>query len=317
MADERIKGKVGLVGTGMVGSSFAYALMQRRLANELVLIDADAGRAEGEAMDLNHGLPFVGPMRIAAGGYEGLAGSEVVVLAAGSSQRPGETRLDLLQKNASVFRDVVPRVVAAAPRAILVVATNPVDILTHLSADLAGLPRGRVLGSGTILDTARFRFLLGAHYGVNPRSVHASILGEHGDSELAAWSLATVAGIALRDFVGPTGRGYDPAALEALFEQTRTAAYEIIRRKKASYYAIGLGLLAIVEAILRDQKTVLTVSSPMSGAYGVEGISISLPTIVGRDGAEHVLEIPLSAEEVAAFRRSAQTLKERLASLNS
>jgi L-lactate dehydrogenase len=316
MASERIKAKVGLVGTGMVGSSFAYSLMQSGLANELVLIDADAGRAEGEAMDLNHGLPFVGPMRIRAGGDDQLAGCEVVVLTAGSNQRPGETRLDLLQKNAAVFRDVVPRVVAAAPEAILVVATNPVDILTHLSAELAGRPWGQVIGSGTILDTARFRYLLGEHYGVNPRSVHASIIGEHGDSELAVWSLANIAGIALRDFVGPTGRGYDPAALEALFAQTRTAAYEIIRRKKATYYAIGLGLLTIVEAILRDQKTVLTVCSPMRGTFGVEGISISLPTIVGHAGAEHILDLPMSAGEVEAFRRSAQTLTERLASLS-
>lgn len=317
MDNERIKGKVGLVGTGMVGSSFAYALMQSGLANELVLIDADPARAEGEAMDLNHGLPFVGPMRIHAGGYDQLGGSEVVVITAGSNQRPGETRLDLLQKNAAVFRDIVPRVVSEAPDAILVVATNPVDILTHISAGLAGLPHGRLLGSGTILDTARFRFLLGDHYGVNPRSVHASIIGEHGDSELAAWSLAKIAGIDLRDFVGPGGQGYDRAALDAIFEQTRTAAYEIIRRKRATYYAIGLGLLAIVEAILRDQKTVLTVCSPMRGAYGIEGISISLPSIVGRGGVEQVLELPLSAEEVAAFRRSAQTLKERLLALST
>lgn len=317
MADERIKGKVGLVGTGMVGSSFAYALVQRRLANELVLIDADTGRAEGEAMDLNHGLPFIGPMRIYSGGYDQLAGCEVVVLTAGTNQRPGETRLDLLQKNAAVFRDIVPRIVAAAPKAILVVATNPVDLLTHLSAELAELPWGRVLGSGTILDTARFRFLLGAYYDVNPRSVHASIVGEHGDSELAVWSLANIAGIALRDFVGPGGQSYDRAALEAIFEQTRSAAYEIIRRKRASYYAIGLGLLAIIEAILRDQKTVLTVCSPLRGSYGVEGISISLPTIVGRGGAEHVLEPPMSAEEIATFQRSAQLLTERLAALTA
>lgn len=308
-------GKVGLVGTGMVGASFAYALMQRGLANELVLVDLDTARAEGEAMDLNHGLPFVRPMRMYAGAYEDLTGAEVVVITAGANQRPGETRLDLLQRNASVFRDIIPRLVAAAPESIIVIATNPVDILTTISAEIAGLAPGRVIGSGTILDTARFRYMLGDYYRVDPRSVHAYIVGEHGDSELALWSLANIAGVRLHDFVGANGRGYDPAALQAIFEQTRTAAYEIIKRKKATYYAIGLGLLTIVEAILRDQHTVLTVCSPMQGQYGVEEIAISLPTIVGRNGIEEVLNLPISAEERAAFQSSAQILKERLAQI--
>ncbi len=315
MPGQRTTGKVGLVGTGMVGASFAYALMQRGLANELVLVDLDMARAEGEAMDLNHGLPFVRPMRMYAGTYERLEGAEVVVITAGANQRPGETRLDLLQRNASVFRDIVPRVVAAAPDAIIVIATNPVDILTTISDQIAGLAPGRVIGSGTILDTARFRYMLGEHYKVDPRSVHAYIVGEHGDSELALWSLANIAGVRLRDFVGANGRGYDEGALETIFEQTRTAAYEIIKRKKATYYAIGLGLLTIVEAILRDQNTVLTVCSPLSGQYGVDGIAISLPTIVGRNGIEEVLNLPISEAEAAAFQHSASTLKERLAQL--
>lgn len=310
-----VTGKVGLVGTGMVGSSFAYALMQRGLANELVLIDADHARAEGEAMDLNHGLPFVRPMRIAAGDYPQLAGCEVVVIAAGANQRPGETRLDLLQRNAAVFRAIVPQVVAANPAGLIVIATNPVDILTQISIEIAGLPAGRVIGSGTILDTARFRYLLGEHYGVDSRSVHAYIIGEHGDSELALWSLANIAGANLRDFAGTNGRSYDQAAMDRIFEQTRTAAYEIIKRKHATYYAIGLGLLTIVEAILRDQHTVLTISSPIHGSYGVEGISLSLPTIVGRQGVEGVLALPLSDTELDAFQRSAQLLQEWLAQL--
>jgi L-lactate dehydrogenase len=299
----------------MVGSSFAYALMQRGLANELALIDKDVARAEGEAMDLNHGLPFVLPMRISAGGYDKLAGCEVVVIAAGANQRPGETRLDLLQRNAAVFRDIVPQVVDASPGATIVIATNPVDILTTISADLAGLPAGQVIGSGTILDTARFRYLLGEYYRVDPRSVHAYIVGEHGDTELALWSLANIAGVRLRDFVGLEGRGYDQAALDRIFEQTRTAAYEIIKRKQATYYAIGLGLLAIVEAVLRDQRTVLTVSTPLSGQYGVVGIALSLPTIVGRGGAIEILDLPISVEERAGFQLSAQTLKDRLAQI--
>jgi L-lactate dehydrogenase len=315
MSAAKVAGKVGLVGTGMVGSSFAYALMQRHLANELALVDKDSARAEGEAMDLNHGMPFVRPMRISAGGYEQLAGSEIVVITAGANQRPGETRLDLLQRNAAVFRDIVPQVVAASPEAIILVATNPVDILTSLAVDLAGLPAGRVIGSGTILDTARFRYLLGEHYRVDPRSIHAYIVGEHGDTELALWSLANIAGVRLRDFVDPEGRGYNQAAMDSIFEQTRTAAYEIIKRKQATYYAIGLGLLTIVQAVLRDQRTVLTVSTPMTGQYGVEGIATSLPTIVGRHGAVEVLDLLISDEERAAFQHSAQTLKERLAQL--
>jgi L-lactate dehydrogenase len=315
MGDEKVSGKVGLVGTGMVGSSFAYALMQRRLANELVLVDKDDARAQGEAMDLNHGLPFVRPFRIYAGDYEQLAGSEIVVITAGANQRPGETRLDLLQHNAAVFRDIIPRVVAVSPDAIIVVATNPVDILTTIAATIAGLPAGRVIGSGTILDTARFRYLLGEHYHVDPRSVHAYIVGEHGDTELALWSLANIAGVRLRDFLDPNGRGYDQAAMDRIFEQTRTAAYEIIKRKRATYYAIGLGLLTIVEAVLRDQRTVLTVSTPMTGQYGVEGTAMSLPTIVGQHGAVEILDLPISDDERAAFQRSAQTLKDRLAQL--
>lgn len=315
MESERVGGKVGIVGTGMVGSSLAYALMERGIANEMVLIDADQARAEGEAMDLNHGLPFVRPMRISAGEYPQLAGAQVVVITAGANQRPGETRLDLLQKNAAVFRDIVPKVARANPGGVILVATNPVDILTYISAELAQLPPGRVFGSGAILDTARFRYLLSERYGVDPRSVHAYIVGEHGDTELALWSLANIAGVRLRDFVGANGQGYDQAAMDAIFEQTRTAAYEIIKRKKATYYAIGLGLLTIVEAILRDQHTVLTVSSPLAGQYGVEGIAISLPAIVGRAGVEKVLDLPIGDDEAAAFRSSAQALKDRLAQL--
>jgi len=312
MAERRSTNKVGLIGTGMVGASFAYSLMQRGVANELVLIDADAARAEGEMMDLNHGLPFVRPMRIIAGDYPDLADAEVIVICAGVSQRPGQTRLELLKTNAGIFHNIVPKVTAVNQDAILVIATNPVDILTQIAAQIVGLDRGRVLGSGTALDTARLRYMLGVHYGVDSRSVHAYVVGEHGDSELALWSLANIAGVRLTDFVGANGQGYDQAALDRIFSQTRNAAYEIIQRKKATYYAIGLGLLSIVEAVLRDQHTVMTVSSPLAGQYGVDGISISMPTIVGRGGVEEVLNLPLSESELEAFQSSAQTLKDRL-----
>ena len=303
--------KVGIIGTGMVGASFAYALMQRGLVNEMVLIDANRPRAEAEAMDLNHGLPFVRPMRISAGDYPDLAGAAVTVVTAGSAQKQGETRLQLLERNADIFRKIIPEIVKHNPDGIILIASNPVDLMTLLSQQISGLPPGRVFGSGTILDTARFRYLLGQRYTVDPRSVHAYIIGEHGDSELALWSLANIAGVRLNDFQSAGGVGYDSAALQSIFEQTRDAAYAIIERKGATYYAIGLGLLTIVEAILRDQHTVLTVSSLMSGQYGVRDVCISLPTIVGAHGIEEVLNLALSPEEEQAFRHSAQTLTER------
>lgn len=316
MANARSTNKVGLIGTGMVGTSFAYCLMQRGITNELVLIDADKARAEGEMMDLNHGLPFVRPMRIIAGDYEDLVDAAVIVICAGVGQRPGQTRLELLKTNANIFGEIIPKIMAVNEHAIIIVASNPVDILTQIAAEIVGLHRGRVLGSGTALDTARLRYMLGVHYGVDSRSVHAYVVGEHGDSELALWSLANIAGVRLIDFEGANGQGYDPQSLERIFNQTRNAAYEIIKRKRATYYAIGLGLLAIVEAVLRDQHTVMTVSSPMCGQYGVNGIAISIPTIVGRRGVEKVISLPLARSELAAFQHSAQTLQDRLAELN-
>jgi L-lactate dehydrogenase len=304
--------KVGLIGVGMVGASFAYSLVQQGLANELVLVDMDTARAEGEVMDLNHGLPFVRPMKISTGGYPDLADANVIVICAGANQRPGESRLDLLKKNSSIFHDIVTKLKAVNQNAILVVATNPVDLLTYITCQIMGFKPGQVIGSGTLLDTARFRYLLGSHYGVDPRSVHAYIVGEHGDSELPLWSLANVAGVRLPDFIGTNGQGYDQSALDRIFDQTCHAAYEIILRKKATYYAIGLGLLAIVEAILYDQHTVMTVSSPLRGQYGVSDIAISVPTIIGRSGIEAVLNLPMSQTELAAFQNSAQTLKEGL-----
>jgi L-lactate dehydrogenase len=312
MKERKSTNKVGLIGTGMVGASFAYSLMQSGVANELVLIDADAARAEGEMMDLNHGMAFVRPMRIIAGDYSDLTDAEVIVICAGVGQRPGQTRLELLQTNAGVFQNILPKITAVNQDAIIIVATNPVDILTYISAQIVQCESCRVMGSGTALDTARLRYMLGTHYGVDPRSVHAYVVGEHGDSELALWSLANIGGVRLTDFVGANGQGYDQAALDRIFNQTKNAAYEIILRKKATYYAIGLGLLAIVEAVLRNQHTVMTVSSPLTGQYGVSGISISMPAIVGRRGVEEVLNLPLSDSELAAFQSSAKTLKDRL-----
>lgn len=308
-ADEGRARKVGIVGTGMVGSSLAYALMQRSLATEIVLVDANRERAEGEAMDLQHGAPFVRPMRVSAGDYVDLKGAQVVVMTAGANQRPGETRTDLLGRNIAICREIVPRIVEHNPNGLIVIATNPVDILTYVAAKEAGLPAGRVFGSGTILDTARFRAMLGEYFGVDPRSVHAYIAGEHGDTELPVWSLANIGGVKLHDFPRPGGAPVQQAELDDIFERTRTAAYEIIKRKKATYYAIGLGLLAIVEAVLRDQRTVHTVSTPLTGQYGVADIALSLPTIVGADGAGEVLPVDLSPKEQEQFQHSGNTLK--------
>jgi L-lactate dehydrogenase len=304
--------KVSLVGTGLVGSSFAYALMIRGLASELVLIDVNAGKAIGEVMDFNHGLSFTRPMKITAGDYADCAGSHVVVIAAGASQKPGESRLDLLARNAAIFRQIVPQVVRHNPDGIILIATNPVDILTYVSVGVSGLLPGRVIGSGTILDTSRFRFLLGQYYGVDARSVHAYIIGEHGDSEIPVWSLASIGGVRLQEFAPLKNKEYVQADMDGLFAQVRDAAYEIIRRKGATYYAIGLGLVSIVAAILGDYRRVVSVSTLMTGQHGVTDMCLSLPCVVGAHGVEEILTLNLDAAEESGFRASAAKLKSTL-----
>jgi L-lactate dehydrogenase len=308
--------KVSVVGTGLVGSSFAYALMIRGLASELALIDADAGKAKGEMMDFNHGLSFTRPMKITAGGFAECAGSAVVVIAAGASQKPGERRLDLLARNAAIFREIVPQVVRYNPGGIVLIATNPVDILTYVSVGVSGLPPGRVIGSGTILDTSRFRFLLGQYYGVDARSVHAYIIGEHGDSEIPVWSLASIGGVRLQEFAPLKNKEYVQADMDALFAQVRDAAYEIIRLKGATYYAIGLGLVSIVAAILGDYRRVMSVSTLMTGQHGVGDMCLSLPCVVGGNGVEEILTLNLDSTEESGFRASAGKLKSTLQHLN-
>lgn len=289
-----------------------YALLLSGMAAEIVLIDKNHGKAEGEAMDLNHAVPFAHPTRIWAGDYHDCASATVVVLTAGANQRPGETRLDLLQRNADIFAEIVPRVVEHNRDGVLLIATNPVDVLTRLSLQLSGLPPQRVIGSGTILDTARFRYLLSQHFGVDPRSVHAYIIGEHGDSEVPVWSLANIAGMRLEDFCAAQGRSCDWQELHTIFEQTRDAAYHIISRKQATFYAVAAGLMRIIEAILRDQNTVLSVSSLVSGEYDISDICLSLPSIINRQGIQKVLHLQLSAEEVRKLQESAQVLREIL-----
>lgn len=309
--------RVAIVGTGNVGSTFTYALLLSGLAAEIVLIDVNRSRAEGEAMDLNHAVPFAHPTRIWAGHYGDCAGATVTVITAGANQRPGETRLDLIQKNAAIFRDIVPAVARHNPAGILLIATNPVDALTYASVKLSGLPKERVIGSGTILDTARFRHLLSRHFQVDARSVHAFIVGEHGDSEVPIWSLANIAGMQLEAFSAANGLTLDAADRQRIFEQTRDAAYHIIERKGATYYAVAAGLMRIVEAILRDQGTVLSVSTLVDdGSFGDGDVCLSLPTVVGRDGAERVLRLSLAPAEAEALNRSADVLRSTIGQLS-
>jgi L-lactate dehydrogenase len=307
--------RVAVVGAGAVGSTFAFGLLLSGLAAEIVLVDANERKAEGEAMDLLHAVPFARTARVWSGSLEECRGAAITMIAAGAAQKPGETRLDLLRKNAAIFRELVPRIAEINPDGILLVATNPVDVLSCLSHRISGLPAHRVIGSGTILDTSRFRMLLAEHYGVDPRSVHAHIIGEHGDSEVPVWSSANIAGMPLADFGASTGIGHDPGGLERIFDATRDAAYQIIERKGATYYAVAAGLVRIVEAILRDQKTVLSVSSLIGDYYGIDDIYLSVPAIVGRKGIEHTLRLGLSAEEASGLRRSADVLRTTMAEL--
>jgi L-lactate dehydrogenase len=307
--------RVAIVGAGFVGTTFAYALLQSGLASEIVLIDANHAKAEGEAMDLNHAVPFTQPGHVTAGDYADCAGSAVTVITAGSAQRPGETRLDLTARNTDIFRQIVPKVAENNPNGIILVATNPVDVLTYASIKLSGLPAHRVFGSGTILDTARFRYLLSQHFGVDARSVHAFIIGEHGDSEVPAWSLAHIAGTHIPEFCSRNGYDCNDPRLKEIFQQTRDAAYQIIERKGATYYAIGSGLLRIVEAILRDQNTVLSISSLIEGHYGINDVCLSLPSVVDRGGVERVLNLDLNPEEIEGLQKSANVLRETIQKL--
>jgi L-lactate dehydrogenase len=299
-----------------VGASFAYALLLSGTAAEIVLIDANRERAEGEAMDLNHAVPFAHPTRVWTGDYADCAGAALTVIAAGAGQRPGESRLDLLQRNADIFAGIVPEIARHNPGGILLIATNPVDVLTYASWKISGLPIARVIGSGTILDTARFRYLLSQHFGVDARSVHAFIIGEHGDSEVPVWSLANIAGMRLPEFCAAHGTAYDPAAMEEIFRQTRDAAYKIIACKGATYYAVAAGLLKIAQAILRDQSTVLSVSTLVGDYYGIEDVCLSLPCVLNRGGLDKVLRIELDSEEARKLRHSAEVLKSTLGKLS-
>jgi len=307
--------KIGIVGSGFVGSAAAYAMVMRGVGRLIVLVDRNEARARAEADDLLHAVPFAEPLDVRAGGYADLAGARVVILTAGVSQKPGETRLSLLARNAAVFAEVVPSVLAHAPDAVLVVATNPVDVMTHVAARAAaarGVPAGRVLGSGTTLDTARFRVLLGRRLGVDAEHVHAYVVGEHGDSEVLTWSLASVGGVPLAEVAGRHGRPFDDAVRAEIDRGVRRAAYSIIEGKGATYYGVGSALARIVDAILRDRRSVLTVCAPSPRVAGVDDVTVSLPQVVGGAGVLETLPLALPPEEEAALARSAAVVREAL-----
>ena len=287
----------------------------KAVANELVLIDVNRDKAEGEAMDLEHALSFMSPTRITVGDLSACADCDVVVITAGAGRKPGESRLDLARKNTAMFRQMIPQIARANSKAIYVIASNPVDILTYVMLRDSGLPARQVIGSGTILDTARFRALLSQHFGVDPRSVHGHIIGEHGDTEVPVWSLANIAGIRLPQFCANRGMEYNGDTLKNLFLQTRDAGAEVIKRKGATFYAIASGLVNIVVSILRDQNTVLTVSSLINDYYGINDVCLSLPTIVNRSGIQEVLRLELDTEEQTLLRKSAELLRSNIDAL--
>ena len=301
--------KVAMVGCGFVGSSSAFALMQSKLFSEMVLIDADQNRAEGEALDISHGMAFASPMKIYAGTYDDVSDAAIIVITAGANQKPEETRLDLIQKNAKIMRSIIGEIKKRDFEGILLIVSNPVDILTHIALKESGYPANRVIGSGTVLDTGRFRYELGEHRGVDSRSVHAYIIGEHGDSELAVWSGANVSGISLDHFCELRGYYEHDKADEWLQREVRDSAYGIIRRKGATYYGVAMAVERIVRAIVRDEHSVLPVSNLLQGQYGIDGLCMSIPAVVGRNGVEDTLEIPLSPAEREALRDSAATLR--------
>jgi len=311
--------KVGIVGAGFVGATAAYALIMRGVGREIVLVDRNTERAGAEVDDLRHAVPFAHPLRISQGEFRDLAGCRVVVLCAGVGQKPGETRLQLLQRNAEVFREIVPQIVRHAPDAVLVVATNPVDIMTHLTVRFAqecGLPAPRVLGSGTTLDTARFRSLLGVHCGVDAHHVHGHVIGEHGDSEVLTWSLVSVGGMPLEEFLKVRNIKLDDAKRAEIDTGVRRAAYSIIAGKGATYYGVGSALARIVDVILHDQRAILTVCSPADDVAGVKDVTLSLPRIVGGTGVQETLRPPLNHQEETSLQASAEILRKVLDELD-
>lgn len=301
--------KVVMIGCGFVGSSSAFALMQSGLFSEMVLIDADRNRAEGEAMDISHGISFASPMKIYAGSYDDISDAAIIVITAGANQKPDETRLDLIKKNAGIMKSIAGEIKKRDFKGILLIVSNPVDILTYIALKESGYPANRVIGSGTVLDTGRFKYELGEHLGVDSRSVHAFIIGEHGDSELAAWSNARVGGLPINDFCELRGHFNHEASMKKIFDNVKNSAYEIISKKHATYYGIAMAVTRICAAIVRNEQSILPVSSLMTGQYGLSDVVLSIPAVVDANGIETVVPIELSDSELQELRKSSEVLQ--------
>ena len=302
--------KAAIIGCGFVGASSAFALMQSGLFSELVLLDAVREKAEGEALDISHGLPFARPMDIYAGDYADIEDAAVIVVTAGAAQKPGETRLDLVKKNVAIFKSIMTQIEPLDCQGVMVVVANPVDILTQVAIRYSGMPENRVIGSGTVLDTARLKYLLGANLDVDSRSVHAYIIGEHGDSEIPAWSCATVSGVSLLDFFELRGYHEPRYIMDQIADDVKNSAYEIIEKKHATYYGVAMAVKRICEAIIRDEKSILPVSVMLHGQFGIDGVVLSMPAVLGKNGMEGLVPLRLSNEEQESLRASANTLKE-------
>jgi L-lactate dehydrogenase len=308
---DSLKPKIAIVGAGNVGSTFAFSLMISGLAREIVLIDKNESLAIGECMDLNHGLSFAHPTKIYAAGFEGCADADIVVITAGANQKPNETRTDLVNKNVAIFKDIVPAVAKYAKDSILLVVTNPVDILTYVTLKLSSFPSNRVIGSGTVLDTARLKYMISNYSKVDPNNIHAYIIGEHGDTELPVWSNATIGGMDIETYCSEYAKqGNAKKELKEIFLKVKNSAYEIIKLKGATNYSIALSLVKITRAILRDENSILPVSTLVNDYYGVSDVCISIPSIVNINGIEQYVKIDLSDEEQELFKHSANTLKD-------
>ncbi|ACD51776.1 MULTISPECIES: L-lactate dehydrogenase [Clostridium] len=311
MARER-KRKISIIGAGFVGSTTAFALMNSGVATEICICDINMDKAMGEVMDLVHGTSFVKPVNIYAGSIAETKESDIVIITAGAAQKEGETRLDLIEKNYNIFKGFIPEIAKVSPDAILLVASNPVDILAYITYKLSGFPKERVIGTGTVLDTSRLKYVIGKYLNVSNNNVHAYVLGEHGDSEVVSWSTGSIAGEGFDDYTKKFSLEWDEEIRSVIESDVKNAAYEIISRKKATYYAIGLAITKIVEAILRDENAILTVSSLMQGEYGISDMYLAIPTIINRNGAVRIVEPNITEEEIEKLQNSANVLKEHV-----
>ncbi|OPJ62453.1 L-lactate dehydrogenase [Clostridium oryzae] len=304
--------KISIIGAGFVGSTTAFALMMGGLASDIVIVDINKEKAEGEAMDLAHGEFFVKPVNIVSGDYKDTKDSDIVIITAGVAQKPGETRLEMIDKNLKIFKGIIPEVVKYNPNAILLVVSNPVDILSYITYRLSGFPKERVIGSGTVLDTSRLRYKLSEHFKIDTRNIHTYIMGEHGDSEIATWSTTKIAGMDIEDYCNNSCQKCEESLKKDTLDGVKNAAYEVISKKGATYYAVALAIKRIVESILRNENSILTVSTLLQGEYGISDMYLGVPSIVGVDGVEKVIEIPLSDSERNKLFESAATLKKTL-----